>query len=60
MVSDKDPVPNSAAALLVFVPDCCDGLRRSDGLRLVRKLCDLALRIFGRPWEVEEGPCALC
>lgn len=41
--------------------DCCEGLRRSEGLRRVRKLCDLALRILGRPWlEEEEGPFNLC
>lgn len=39
---------------------CGVGLRRSDGLRLVRKLCDLALRILGRPWLAEEGPFNLC
>lgn len=58
MVSERDPPPPPCP--VVFVPNCCDGLRRSEGLRRVRKLCDLALRIFGRPWEVEEGPFNLC
>lgn len=42
---------------------CADGLLRSEGLLRVRKLCDLALRILGRPWEVldvDEGPFNLC
>lgn len=54
MFSARDPCP------VVVLDDCCDGLRRSEGLRRVRKLCDLALRIFGSPWLAEEGPFNLC
>lgn len=42
--------------------ECCDepGLRRSEGLRRARKLCDLALRILGRWWLEEEEEFNLC
>lgn len=61
IVSDMDvpPGPNPPVLLVPVCWVCCDGLRRSEGLRRVRKLWDFALRIFGRP-EVEEGPFNLC